>query len=489
MNTSRHEFDLIVVGCGVGGLSAALSAAQAGSRVALLERAPVEERGGGTRYTEAFLRVKSLEEVADDFEERFAANAGGYLDPEVIKHAAEDYGSWPSILKTLGFANPELVAGFAAAVPATLRWLRENGVRFDRVTTPFLTQSTTRMAPVGGGWAIVEALATRAEAAGVSFFYETTARGLIQDDSGAVIGLRAVGKDNRATEFRGRGVVLASGGFQGNQEMLAQYFGRTAVTTRPIARGGYYNKGEGIRMALAIGAAPRGDFAEFHAEPIDPRSGAPEPANFIFTYGIIVNREGLRFTDEAPGPVDAHYEAITRLINLQPGGIAYSIFDGKLDDVPNWRTGMRSDQPAIEAGSIAELAGKIGLPASALERTVASFNGACVAGVFKPLEPDRLSTRGLHPAKSHWARPIDRPPFLCWPVTAANTFTFGGLAVNTSAQVLNLDGEPIPGLYAAGETVGLYYGTYVGSTSVLKGAVFGRKAGLHAATGAIAWAG
>ncbi|UCE31645.1 MAG: FAD-binding protein, partial [Burkholderiales bacterium] len=352
-------------------------------------------------------------------------------------------------------------------------------VRFDYVTTPFLTQSTSRMAPVGGGWAIVEALGERAEKAGVEFFYETTARSLIQDARGAVVGLRAVGRDNALREFGARGVVLASGGFQGNHEMLAQYFGRQALAMRPIARGGYYNKGEGIRMALAIGAAPRGDFGEFHAEPIDPRSGAPEPANFIFCYGILVNSAGQRFTDEARGPIDAHYEAVTRLINLQAGGIAYSIFDAGLDEVPNWRTGMRSDEPPIEAATIGALAEGIGVPAAALERTVAEYNRACGDGAFKPLAPDGLATRELDPPKSNWARRIDRPPYRCWPVTAANTFTFGGLAVDSDARVINMDGEPIPGLYAAGETVGLYYKTYVGSTSVLKGAVFGRKAALH----------
>ncbi len=481
---NRHDgFDLVAVGSGIGGLAAAVSAAESGARVALLERATYDERGGGTRYTEAFSPVKSLDEVADDFEGHFAANSGGHHDPEIMHGAAEDFENWPSILKAMSFAEPNLVASFAMAVPATLHWLRDIGVRFDWVQTPFVTQSTSRMGPVGGGWALVEALTARAEALGVEFFFETTARHLLQDDTGAVIGVSAVGKQNRRADFHGRAMVLASGGFQGNQEMLAQYFGERALYMRPVARGGYYNRGEGVRMALAVGAAPRGDYAQFHAEPIDPRSGAPEPAIFVFQYGILVNADGERFTDEARGPVDAHYEAVARIINHQERGIAYAIFDGKLDDVPNWRVGMRSDQPPIEAADITDLATAIGVSPEALASTIEGYNSACRSGQFDPLSPDGLATSGLRPPKSNWARALDTPPYRAWPVIAANTFTFGGLAVNTDAQVLNSDGEPTRGLYAAGETVGLYYGTYTGSTSVLKGAVFGRKAGLHVAGG------
>lgn len=480
--TKPETCDLVVVGCGIGGLAAAVSAAEAGARVVLLERATYEERGGGTRYTEAFLRMKSLDAVADDFEDRFAANAGGHLDPEVVKDCARPYADWPSILKGLSFADPEIVSAFAAAAPATLRWLQDKGVRFDHVQTPFITRSTTRMGPVGGGWALVETLTSAAEAAGVAFLYESAAHHLIQDDAGAVVGVRARTRGIGWRDVRGSAVVLASGGYQGNHEMSARYFGKRATYMRPVARGGYYNKGEGIRMALAIGAAPRGDYGDFHAEPVDPRSGAPEPANFIFQYGILVNSAGERFTDEARGPVDAHYEAVTRVINHQHGGIAWSLFDAELDSVPNWQVGMRSDQPPVTADTIEDLAGALGLPARRLADTVAAFNAACRPGDFAPLEPDGLATGGLEPPKSNWARPLDTPPFRAWPIIAANTFTFGGLAVNAEAQVIDMDGEPIEGLYAAGETVGLYYGTYTGSTSVLKGAVFGRKAGLHAAS-------
>ncbi len=479
MTIPAQSFDVVVAGCGIAGLSAAVSAAQGGAKVAVLERAPIEERGGNTRYTDAYLRMKSETEVTDDFETHLAENGGGYLDPELIKHTTEAYEQWPAIVKTLSFADPELIAAFANACGPTVQWLKTFGVKFDFLPTQFLTKSQPRLLPIGGGLALVEALAAAAEKLGVKIFYETTAQSLIQNERLAVIGLRAVDKHGEPLHFMGK-VILGCGGFEGNHEMQTRYIGPRAVYLRPVARGGYYNKGEGIRMALDIGAAPCGDFGSYHAEPVDPRSGRPEPSVFIFPYGIVVNQEGVRFTDEAPGTVDAVYESITRKIFNQTNGIAYTILDDKINDVPNYKLGLRSDQPPITGNTIAELANKLKVPADVLEKTVRDYNAACVSGTFKALELDHLATRSLNPPKSNWARAIDKPPFQAYPIISSNVLTFGGLKVNTRAQVLNQDGVPMRGLYAAGEVVGLYYKTYTGATSVLKGAVFGRLAGLDA---------
>jgi tricarballylate dehydrogenase len=480
VSITSHSFDVVVAGCGIAGLSAAVAAAEKGARVALLERAPVEERGGNTRYTDAYLRMKSESEVTDDFETHFAENAGGYLDPELLKHTTQAYDTWPAIVKTLSFADPELISAFANACGPAVQWLKTFGVKFDFLPTQFLTKSQPRLLPIGGGLALIEALVVAAGQKGVRFFYQTTATGLLQSEHGTVIGLRASGKHGEPLHLMGK-VILGCGGFEGNTEMQTRYIGARALYLRPVARGGYYNRGEGIRMALDIGAAPCGDFGSYHAEPIDPRSGRPEPSVFIFPYGILVNQEGVRFTDEAPGTVDAVYESITRKIFNQTNGIAYTILDERINDVPNYKLGLRSDQPPITGATIAELAGKLSIPAAILEHTILTYNAACEAGMFKPLELDQLATRGLAPAKSNWARALDRPPYWAWPIISSNVLTFGGLKVNTRAQVLNQDGIPIKGLYAAGEVVGMYYKTYTGATSVLKGAVFGRLAGLDAA--------
>ena len=235
-------------------------------------------------------------------------------------------------------------------------------------------------------------------------------------------------------------------------------------------------------MGLDAGAAPCGDFGSFHAQPVDPRSGQHEPVILNFPYGILVNNRAQRFTDEAPVTVDACYEAITREIMNQPKGIAYTICDAGLDDVPNWQKSVRTDQPPIEADDVPSLAVALGVESAVLEQTISAYNAACPSGgEFKALELDGLATQGLDPVKSNWARPLARPPYRAWPVIAANCFTFGGLKADYRARVVNSEGATIAGLYAAGETAGLYYRTYTGATSVMRGAVFGRIAGRDAA--------
>ncbi len=475
----KSEFDVVVAGCGVGGLSAALAAAERGARVVVLERAPREERGGQSRYTEAYLRMKSHSEVTDDFEEHLSENCSGYVDPELIEEAARDRGERAASARALSLADPDFIEVFARLAGPTVAWMKQHGVRFDFLPTQFLTACQPRLLPVGGGHAMVEALAAKAESLGVHFAYETTALALAQRDDGSVCGLVARGPGGRH-RFDGR-VVLACGGFEGSAEMMARYVGPRSVHLRPICRGGYFNRGEGIRMALDAGAAGAGDFGSYHAEPIDPRAGGSEPSVFIFPYGILVNRRGERFVDEAPGTVDAHYERITRRIYEQPEGIAWTILDARHMQIPNYRLAIRTDQPPIVGDSIAALAQSLQMPPDALSRTVDAYNAACGAGEWRPLEVDGLATQGLAPPKSNWALPLVEPPFHAYPIISANVFTFGGLKVDTDARVLDGDGRPIDGLYAAGEIIGVYYRNYTGATSVMKGMVFGKLAGEHAA--------
>jgi tricarballylate dehydrogenase len=299
-----------------------------------------------------------------------------------------------------------------------------------------------------------------------------------------VIGLRARRRDGSALQLMGQ-VVLASGGFEGNAEMMTRYVGPRSVHLRPICKGGYYNRGEGIEMALAAGALGSGEFGSYHAEPIDPRSGLAEPSVFIFPYGILVNQDGLRFTDEAPGTVDAWYERVTRRIYEQRNGTAWVVLDARHTRIPNYRLAIRTDKPPVVAQNMAQLAHAIQVPPDTLQQTVQAYNAACVPGSWQPLVLDHLATRGLEPPKSNWATALDEAPFSAYPIMSANVFTFGGLKVDPQARVLDRDGEPIAGLYAAGEIIGTYYGNYTGATSVLKGLVFGRIAGTDAAARAV----
>jgi tricarballylate dehydrogenase len=483
---------LVVVGCGVAGLSAAVSALQAGCPVTLLERAPEAEFGGNSRWTEAFLRMKSEAEVADDFEEVFAANAGWNLDPNLLAAAAGAPEHWPPALRAHPMPDPALVAAFADRVPPAIAWLKGFGLRFGPQPIYLLTQNTSRIATQGGGLALIERLMAEARALGATLLFRTTAQDLLRDEAGRGTGVLATGPDGLRRRIEGRAVVLASGGFQGDAEMLTRYIGpHRARHIRPVAPGGYFNRGEGIRMALAAGAAPAGEYGSYHAEPVDPRARRAEAVVFVWPYGVLLNRRGLRFTDEGRRTVDAMYDEVGREIADQPDGLVWAVLDGRLDGIPNWRIAVRSEVPPLEGPTLEGLIAQMDLDRTQALATLRAFNAACPepAG-FEPLRLDGCATEnGLAPRKSNWAWPLTRPPFRAWPVISANCFTFGGLKVDTEARVLDRDGKAIPGLYAAGETVGLYHQVYAGATSVLRGLVFGRSAGLHAAAAAAGGAG
>lgn len=476
------KFDVVVVGCGVAGLSAAVAAAEGGAKVALLERSTYEERGGNTRWTEAYLRMKSETELSHDFESLLIDNSGYYIEPELAASTVLDYENWSPIVKALAFTDPELISCFADSVPATVAWLKAHGITYCEAGFYGLTpRPSPRIAINGGGLQLVETMTEVAQARGVQFFFETTARSLLQANDGAVVGLVTHRKDGSPQHFRAESVILACGGFQGNPALVVRYIGPKGRYLRPVSRGGYYNKGEGIEMALAIGAAPSGDYAEYHGQPIDPRSSATEALVMVYPYGVLINREGRRFINEAPGTIDAHYEETVRTIADQKKGIAFAILDDKINRIQNWKRTVRTDQPPETAPDIRTLAKKLGFDGEVAEQTIQQFNAACRPGKFDPYSLDGVATEGLYPPKSNYAVPLDTPPFHAYPIISANTFTLGGLKVDSNAQVVDRDGRVIRGLYAAGETMGFYYGRYAGATSVLRGAVFGRKAGDHAA--------
>lgn len=456
------DYDIVVIGCGVGGTSAALSAAETAKKtnknlkIAILERADYDHRGGNSRWTASYMRMKNLDEVADNFVEDMLAFSDNYSDREYIETLAKEAGS-------------------------TLRWVEEKGVEFDYLPTMFLTASRPRLLPVGGGRAIVDTLSRRAGGLGVEIIYEAAAWKLLLDDEGAVDGLMVRVKGGTSLQLKVGAVVLASGGFQGNQEMMSQYIGRDAHKIRTVAEGGLFNKGEGIRMAMELGAKTAGQFDSFHAEPVDPRSKREEAAVMTYPYFILVDQNGNRFVDEGKTTVDEQYEEVARTIfHDLPGHIAYMIGDQKMYDIPNYERAVETDKPAIEADTIEELAEKIGVPVEQLTATVESFNAAVQPGEFHWDKKDGKQAIGITPPKSNWAIPIDKAPFIAYPIVCSNVFTNGGLATDTNGRVLSQDHDAIPGLYAVGETAGLYYGKYPGGTSVLRGLVFGRRAGEHA---------
>jgi len=461
---NERAYDVVVVGHGAAGLAAALAAAEAAGgatpRVLVVERAPEAARGGNTRWSPSYMRLEAPDRLAPRFEEDMMETSDGRSDPAYISRLAAD------------------------AAPA-LAWLGQHGVTFDRPPNYFLTAAAPRIQPVGAGAAIVEHLARAATAAGVTFAYETDAQAIELAADGRVAALHVRATGGMDERIATKAIVLACGGFECDPVAMREHLGAGAESIRPITAGTAYNTGAGIRLAIAAGAQTAGDWNGVHVEPVDPRSDRPEPVVLTYPYGIVVDRHGKRFFDEGGGRVDETWETLARTIHFATDGrIAYAIFDASLEDIADYQRAVCTDQAPIRAGTMRELAVALGIDADGLAQTVAAYNAAAPADAtaFEATRVDGLATTGLTPPKSNWARRIARAPFIAYPLVCAICYTFGGIKTDAEARVIGNAG-PIPGLFAAGEITGQFYGKAPGGTSVLRALVFGRIAGTLARTG------
>jgi tricarballylate dehydrogenase len=298
--------------------------------------------------------------------------------------------------------------------------------------------------------------------------------------SGDVFASASVLLRGEAVEIRAKAFVAATGGFESNLDWLKEVWGEAADNF--LIRGTPYNQGKVLRLLLDHGAEPVGDPKQCHAVAIDAR--APKFDGGIVTrldcvpLGIVVNRQGERFYDEGEDLWPKRYAIWGRLVAQQPGQIAYSIIDSKA--VGKF---MPSVFPPVRGNTIPELAANLDLPFDALTCTVDRFNRAVRPGRFDHELLDDCHTCGLSPEKSHWARAIDTPPFLGYPLRPGITFTYLGVKVNPNAQVLMRDGRPARNIFAAGEIMaGNILGKgYLGGLGMVIGTVFGRLAGKEAA--------
>ncbi|HXO68223.1 MAG TPA: FAD-binding protein [Bradyrhizobium sp.] len=451
---------LVVVGHGAAGLAAALSAAeQARSRglridITLLEKSREDEAGGNTRWSPSYMRLAAPDRLAPGFEDDMQEASGGLADQAYFRTLAEH-------------------------ATATIGWLETHGVEFT-IPVYYLSTGPPRIQPAGGGGAIVEKLSHAAKQAGVKFLYQTSAVRLHMVE-GHVCGVDIQSEDS-ATTLDADAIVLACGGFQGSAAMMGARFGRGGETIKLISPGTRFDTGDGIRMATDQGASTSGDWNGMHMEPVDPRSKHSAPVVLVYPYGIVVDQEGRRFFDEGGGLVHETWEAFARDIHFaRPKNIAYAILDSRLFDIAGYERAIRSEVPPYQAGTFAELAAKVGVPARNLEETIEAFNIAATGDIarFDATRRDGLAAAGLTPPKSNWARPLTKPPFLAYPLVGAIAYTFGGLATNEKAEVLSDDG-PMYGLYAAGETTGHFYRTAPNAVAVLRALVFGQIAGRQA---------
>jgi tricarballylate dehydrogenase len=463
VSAARIGVDVAVIGGGIAGISAAIAARESGADVLMLEKAPRDRRGGNTGFSDAQIR---LPHAADEY-------SPVSTTPEEM---LDDF-----LRVTHGRANRDLIEVLVNRAADAVDWLTERGVRWE---AGFPHTATYRLRPSGGGKGLLDVLYAHAEDVGVDIRYDTAARELLQDQRGRIVGVRALATDGFVEIFAPGGVILACGSYQANVEMRTRYLGPWAEQL--TLRGSRYNTGEGLMMALAVGAQPAGQWGDYHSAPIDANSPSIEggvTAIYIYQLGVIVNMEGRRFLDEGEDFRDNTYVAFSKQMVQQPEGLCYCVLDQQARRDPAWDRGVKTITPPHEADSLEELARLMGVPVATFLQTIDEYNQAVDRQT--PFDPDRRDGKaalGIVPPKSNWALPIEEPPFLAFGVTGGITFAFGGLKTDTSARVIDTSDRVIPGLYAAGEPQGeFYYYNYPGATSVLRGCVFGRIAGEHAA--------
>ena len=453
--------DVLVIGGGNAALCAALSAREAGASVLLLEAAPRAWRGGNSPHTR---NLRCMHDAPQD------VLTGAYPEAEY----------WQDLLGVTAGRTDEALARLVIRASATCRtWMRRHGVRFQPPLSGALHVARTNAFFLGGGKALVNAYYRSAEALGVEIRYDTPVDALELQD-GHFVAARCGGE-----RITARACVLAAGGFESNRAWLRQAYGQNARGEWPadrfLIRGTRFNQGVLLKAMMNAGADTVGDAAQAHCVAIDAR--APEYDGGIATridcvsLGLVLNREGLRFHDEGEDFWPKRYAIWGRLVAAQPDQIGYAIIDAKAVGkfMPPVFPGTQADSPQA-------LARALGLPEAAFLRTLTDYNAACRAGTFDHTRLDDCRTEGLSPPKSHWALPLDSPPYTGYALRPGITFTYLGLKVDARAAA-HFGGAPSDNLFVAGEMMaGNILGQgYTAGIGMTIGTVFGRIAGTEAA--------
>jgi tricarballylate dehydrogenase len=460
MVNSRTPVDVLVIGGGNAALCAAITARRRGARVLLLESATKDFRGGNSRHTRD---IRYMHRAATDY----------------VTDAYGEEEFWQDLRGVTGGATNERLARLTIRESETLgEWMPANGVRWQKPLRGTLHLTRSNLFMLGGGKAMMNAYYDTAVKLGVEIAYETEVRELKMIDGRFASAVAS--RNGSLKEFTAKALVVASGGFEANIPWLKEYWGDAAENF--IIRGTPHNQGGMLKELLRHGAKPEGDPRGCHAVALDAR--APKFDGGIVTrldsvpFGIVVNKAAKRFYDEGEDFWPKRYAIWGKLIAEQPEQIAYSIIDAK--GLPHF---MPSVFPPVEAGSIAELAAAWELDPRALEAVVDGYNRSVRSVRFDPGSLDECHTDGLVPPKSHWARPIDTPPYYGYPLRPGITFTYLGVTVNEQAQVIMQDDAPAKNVFAAGEVMaGNILGRgYLAGFGLTIGSVFGRIAGQEAA--------
>jgi tricarballylate dehydrogenase len=460
MKAWPEVFDIAIVGGGNAALCAAITAAEAGAKVIILESAPKTYRGGNSRHTR-----------------NFRCMHGGPMSVLTDSYGEDEYFD-DLMLVTKGKTDEVLARMTIRQSEECLPWMERRGVRFQPSLSGTLSLSRTNAFFLGGGKALVNAYYNTAADLGVSVAYDAEVTHVHRDGSRIThLEVKIAGEPKT---IKARAFVLASGGFQADLDWLARAWGPAAKNF--LIRGTPYNRGVVLRDMLDQGADSVGDPTQCHAVAIDGR--APKYDGGIVTrldcvpFSIVVNRDGDRFYDEGEDVWPKRYAIWGRLVAAQPDQVAYALIDSKSIDLF-----MPSVFPAIKADTIEDLGRQMGLDPAHLRRTVDGFNASCQPGTFHPTQLDGLRTHGLNLPKTNWARPLDTGPFYGYQLRPGVTFTYLGLKVDTRAQVHTPEG-PLTNLWAAGEIMaGSILGQgYLAGFGMTIGTVFGRIAGAEAAS-------
>ncbi|AEJ20540.1 flavocytochrome c [Gracilinema caldarium] len=444
-NLPAKSYDLVIIGGGGAGLSAANAAVAKGVRVVLFEKMgilggnTIRATGGINAAGTAIQAEKGIKDSPDLFFQD--TMKGGYNKND-----------------------PELVKTLATKSAASVSWLTDMGADLSDVGRLAGASVNRAHRPSGGakvGPEIVKTLANKAkQSATLSIFTDAEVRSLLTNKQGAVTGVvvRIDGKDYKVTA---KAVVLASGGFGANNEMAAKFnpaLKGFATTNHAGATG------DGILMAQAIGAALV-DMDQIQTHPTFAPDGNEMVTEAVRGNGaILVNSAGKRFVDELETR-----DVVSAKILAQEGKIAYLVFDNSVRKSLSAIESYLKAGFVLEAQNLADLAHKIGSTSETLEKTIKNYNDAV------------LSKKDTEYGRSDMPRTLSEAPYYAIKVTPAIHHTMGGVKINTSAQVLRTDGSVIPGLYAAGEvTGGVHGGNRLGGNALADIVTFGRIAGENA---------
>jgi tricarballylate dehydrogenase len=473
----RSSYDVVVVGHGISGLSAAISAHESGAETVMLEKSPREKRGGHSRHAGGLFRfpLPDPERAKEDFD--LAGTPEQYTEDDFFDDLME---------VSKGRADDDLCTVLVENAYEAIQWITEHGVSWhivDHSDEPGFGTTIGSLQADGEGKGAIESLSDRVEELGIDVHYETEFRGLETNERNEVSAAKAVDSDGKRV-YESDSVVICAGSYVSNAEKRTRYFGRDGESY--VVRGSRYNTGEAIDAAMEAGALPAGQWGGAHQVMNDAAAPDVEGGRARingYQYALALNSEGERFIDEGEDFLLKTYAKFGQRVYDQPEQKAYVVFDSKVDDL----VVSQIDNEPIEADTLEELVEVAGIDdtESALE-TIEAFNEAAPDAEFDPHELDGTATDGAAPEKTNWALPVDEPPYKCFPVKSAMTFAFGGLKIDTESRVLDRREEPITGLWAVGNsTAEFFYGNYPGGSALSRGTTFGRRAGRNAADHAI----